>query len=333
MKRNGNDHNRKKGRFLFGWFDFIELPGKTRQWCAGIAVLVVALVFALGFFNLAGIAGNWFVGIFQLAVGKAAFALPVVLLLAGIVCFASRQARFGGPLAFAVVLFALGVSGLLADFDIEAAENGNGGYIGYYMALLTGNLFGQWVAAIFFGAAMAVAASVFWWLLGQPLPDFSFFEFGARPRAEKKKPAASAAKGPSLIKKVFDKAKPEPKPAITMPKFTAPRKNGIEKTEKAENAAAKKNAAIRSALMSKAQYKAPPLDLLDERDSAPLAGDVNQNSAIIKKTLENFGIPVEMSPEIVVGPAVTQYALKPAEGVKLSKITALSSDLSLALAS
>jgi len=75
------------------------------------------------------------------------------------------------------------------------------------------------------------------------------------------------------------------------------------------------------------------LDLLEKRDSAPLAGDINQNSAIIKRTLENFGIPVEMSPEIIVGPAVTQYALKPAEGVKLSKITTLSNDLALALAS
>jgi len=40
-----------------------------------------------------------------------------------------------------------------------------------------------------------------------------------------------------------------------------------------------------------------------------------------------------MSPEIVVGPSVTQYALKPAEGIKLSKITTLSNDLSLSLAS
>jgi S-DNA-T family DNA segregation ATPase FtsK/SpoIIIE len=53
--------------------------------------------------------------------------------------------------------------------------------------------------------------------------------------------------------------------------------------------------------------------------------------ARIKKTLENFGIPVEMA-ETKVGPTVTQYTFKPAEGVKLSKITTLSNDLSLALA-
>ena len=52
---------------------------------------------------------------------------------------------------------------------------------------------------------------------------------------------------------------------------------------------------------------------------------------IIKSTLENFGIPVEMA-EVNVGPTVTQYAFKPAEGVKLSKITTLSNNLALALA-
>jgi S-DNA-T family DNA segregation ATPase FtsK/SpoIIIE len=37
--------------------------------------------------------------------------------------------------------------------------------------------------------------------------------------------------------------------------------------------------------------------------------------------------------EVNVGPTVTQYTLKPADGVKLSKITSLSNDLALALAS
>ena len=46
------------------------------------------------------------------------------------------------------------------------------------------------------------------------------------------------------------------------------------------------------------------------------------NANIIKRTLESFGIAVEMG-EINVGPAVTRYTLKPAEGIKLSRITAL----------
>src|SRR5207249_781388 len=62
-----------------------------------------------------------------------------------------------------------------------------------------------------------------------------------------------------------------------------------------------------------------------------MSGNIKENSFIIRKTLENFGIPVEMA-EVNVGPSVTQYAFKPAEGVKLSKITTLSNNLALALA-
>src|SRR5690606_37583887 len=51
----------------------------------------------------------------------------------------------------------------------------------------------------------------------------------------------------------------------------------------------------------------------------------------IKRTLQNFGILVEMD-EISIGPSVTRYALKPAEGVKLSKILGLQNNLELALA-
>ena len=55
------------------------------------------------------------------------------------------------------------------------------------------------------------------------------------------------------------------------------------------------------------------------------------NANIIKRTLESFGIPVEMG-EINIGPKITRYTLKPAEGVKLSRISALNQDLSMALA-
>ncbi|HEY0221130.1 MAG TPA: DNA translocase FtsK, partial [Candidatus Paceibacterota bacterium] len=63
----------------------------------------------------------------------------------------------------------------------------------------------------------------------------------------------------------------------------------------------------------------------------PGVGDIKANSNIIKRTLANFGINVEMD-EISIGPSITRYALKPAEGVKLSRILTLQNDLSLALA-
>lgn len=74
-----------------------------------------------------------------------------------------------------------------------------------------------------------------------------------------------------------------------------------------------------------------PIDLLDEQSEKPTSGDIKTQMNIIQKTLENFGITVEMS-DVSVGPTVTQYTLKPADGIKLAKITSLHNDLSLALA-
>ena len=78
-------------------------------------------------------------------------------------------------------------------------------------------------------------------------------------------------------------------------------------------------------------YTPPPLSLLEEDRGKPGVGDIKANANIIKRTLQNFGIEVEMD-EISIGPSVTRYALKPAESVRLSKIVALQRELELALA-
>ena len=77
-------------------------------------------------------------------------------------------------------------------------------------------------------------------------------------------------------------------------------------------------------------YTPPPLSLLAKNKGKPEVGDVKANMNIIKRTLQNFGIQVEMD-EASIGPTVTRYSMKPAEGVRLSKIVALQSNLELAL--
>jgi len=71
--------------------------------------------------------------------------------------------------------------------------------------------------------------------------------------------------------------------------------------------------------------------ILEKQASKPQNEDIKVRSQQIKKTLQNFGIEVEMK-DVKIGPVVTQFSLKPAEGIKLSRITALQDDLSLALA-
>ena len=79
------------------------------------------------------------------------------------------------------------------------------------------------------------------------------------------------------------------------------------------------------------EYVPPPLSILQKDSGKPSTGDVKANANIIKRTMHNFGIAVEMD-EVSIGPTVTRYALKPAEGVKLSKILGLQNNLELALA-
>jgi len=92
-----------------------------------------------------------------------------------------------------------------------------------------------------------------------------------------------------------------------------------------------KTKAVKTPVAVPKNYKMPPLSLLKSGTEKPSAGDLRANANIIKRTLDSFGIPVEMG-EINIGPKVTRYTLKPAEGVKLSRIIALHQDLSLALA-
>ncbi|MGC8981396.1 MAG: DNA translocase FtsK [Minisyncoccia bacterium] len=81
----------------------------------------------------------------------------------------------------------------------------------------------------------------------------------------------------------------------------------------------------------KTTWELPPLSLLDKTETAPDSGDLKENIQIIKNTFLNFGIDVEIV-EVTIGPTVTRYAVKPPEGIKLSKILSLQNDLALALA-
>lgn len=78
-------------------------------------------------------------------------------------------------------------------------------------------------------------------------------------------------------------------------------------------------------------YVPPSLTLLNkDKGKAQIGGDAKENSITIKRTLREFGISVEMD-AVEAGPTFTRYALKPAQGVKLSRIVGLQQELQLAL--
>lgn len=126
----------------------------------------------------------------------------------------------------------------------------------------------------------------------------------------------------------------KPKFAPVKPKLKITPREEEEKIPKKEE---KVEPGLRPALVSNIPgeekvWEYPPLSLLaDSVGGKADRGDLKKNAEVIERTLESFGIAARVT-EVNLGPAVTQYALEIALGTKLSKITALSNDLALALA-
>ena len=78
-------------------------------------------------------------------------------------------------------------------------------------------------------------------------------------------------------------------------------------------------------------YVAPPLTLLNSERGRGRTENTKVQANAIRRTLRNFKVNVEVE-EITVGPTFTQYAVRPAEGIRLSRITGLQQNLELALA-
>lgn len=81
-------------------------------------------------------------------------------------------------------------------------------------------------------------------------------------------------------------------------------------------------------------YEFPPVQLLSEGEKKAIKGGkkaVTDTASKLQKTLYSFGVSAKVE-NVSVGPAITRYELKPAEGVRVSKIANLADDIALNLA-
>ena len=81
-------------------------------------------------------------------------------------------------------------------------------------------------------------------------------------------------------------------------------------------------------------YEYPPVEILSKPAKKALKGGakaLTDTAAKLQKTLYSFGVSAKVE-NVSVGPAITRYELKPAEGVRVSKIANLADDIALNLA-
>ena len=314
MTKKKNKSRRKRAKGINksrGNSHFFSLPEEIKKLLLAVLMFLFSIVFGLSFFNLAGISGKFLKNIFALLVGKTVFLFPLIFLLAGLSFLHSKKKHILPSLLLGSSLIAIGLSSIL---ELLTPGTGQGGYLGY-LGTISARLFGPWVSQIIFGTLFLAGGIVFWQILSPAITRREKKPQPEKKETEEKKP---------IIKRIFTSSPPK----LELKEIEAPPPlPAIEAKKPPEELKVKPLIESKDLL-----YHPPPLNLLEKEREIPQSGDIKANSLIIKKTLQDFGVPVEMG-EANIGPTVTQYTLKPADGVKLSKITGLANNLSLSLAS
>ncbi len=293
-----------------------RLQAETRYGIMAIIFFTLALFLVLSWFTKAGLAGQYTYQVLDYLFGAGYLLAPTVCLVLGISFLQLAKPNFmahrlvGGLLLFCS---SLGITSIIVDPKA-------GGVVGNLIATPFLKLFDIYSSLVFLVALIIISVLIMF----ETKITLGWGIF-SRLFKQKELPADSDDIEPNIVnqpetdEEENNTNSPKPVKPLTT-KADIPNEMGLLGSLVGFT---KKGAG--------GSYTPPPLSLLEKDSGKPGAGDIKANANIIKRTLANFGINVEMD-EISIGPSVTRYALKPAEGVKLSRIVGLQNDLSLALA-
>lgn len=297
----------------------IQLKQETKHTILSIVFFVLGLFFTAAMFGMADVAGDKMYKLFSKIFGVGYFLLPLVLFFLGISFFKLKKPNVGLSHSLSAFTFLFSSLGII--FMIAGEQRA--GYFGYVFGWPAKEFFG-----IYFGIVLLFAFDLIALLvLFDKRPSVSGMKtwllslFGKKPQEA----VADDFEEEQIPEPIVNAPQEEPEEEEVQPN---PRKGLFSR--KVEEPEEEEDVPVR-AFVPLGEYKTPPLSLLERDKGRVSVGDTKSNSVLIKRTLQNFGIPVEMD-EITIGPTVTRYALKPAQGVRLSRITALQNEIALALA-
>lgn len=294
----------------------IQLKDETISWIFAVSFFVLFIIFILAPLKLAGGVGNKIYEILKILFGLGYFLLPLLFVLLSISFAKSIKHSFGAIRAIGATLFFLSSLALLdLTFEKIFSIANEGGKVGKLLHWPLIKLFDVPATAVILTALIIISILVIF----DASINFSSLNIF------KKKEELENEKTKEKEVKILDSSEPQ-KESYQERSVSAPILN-----KKANQNEEGGELGIRKSNVSLKPFTPPPLSLLERDKGRPEVGDIKANSNIIKRTLQNFGIIVEMD-EISIGPSVTRYALKPAEGVKLSRILGLQNNLELALA-
>lgn len=169
-----------------------------------------------------------------------------------------------------------------------------------------------------------------------------------KPKSRKKKAASSNEEMTKVPKEIIDeinrensniemlknatgrKEEKKPKSIDEIVKDASEDKSNEKKADKSKEFTVSKEA-MESGIND---YKLPSVELLSlpkKKSTADISGELKENAQRLIETLRSFNVNATIT-DISRGPTVTRYELKPAAGVRISKITNLADDIALNLA-
>ncbi|HMO79049.1 MAG TPA: DNA translocase FtsK 4TM domain-containing protein [Candidatus Paceibacterota bacterium] len=311
-----------------------SLKKETFEGISAIAFILISIFLLLSPFGKAGFIGDHTYRFLNMFFGIGYYLLPIILIILGISFIKSLSHNWAWPkIVGGSLMFITGLG--LIDLFID-----KGGIIGSGLNSPLIKFFGSWMTGIGHVGILIISILIIFDLSLK----FSFIENRLRNKKiiseddvemteeeEKKLKAQSQRLGGDDSKEIEKNKKA---PLETKSETEANEEDEEIKISEPAKSPEKKSGGLIFFTRKTAEFKEytpPPINLLERDSGRPGVGDIKANANIIKRTLANFGIQVEMD-EVSIGPSVTRYSLKPAQGVKLSRIVSLQNDLSLALA-
>ena len=306
------DKKNKKGKK-------VELKEEVRYSIWGIGFMVFGLLIALSVFKMAGPVGDFIYDKLYSFFGFGYFILPIILVVVGYSFLKKERpqvAKMHAIFGLITLLSTLAIMDLAANGKGESINITFGGYLGSIVSWPFLKLFGVYAGIILLGALLITSLII----LCDERPNLVelFKKFWSL--------LSSDIKIPTLKK---DESEENMEPEVEVKKAEEENKKELEYDESPvkEKPVEEKEIRVKKFVTD---YVPPPLTLLEKDKGKPNTGDMKGNMNIIQRTLATFGVNVEMD-EVTIGPTVTRYALKPAQGVKLSRIVGLQNELALAL--
>ncbi len=301
-----------------------DMESDTKRGVVIVIVFLLAILSLLSIFDLAGSFGGFFYDILKMMFGWGFWIFPLVLLAAGYLSLRNTKYSFASINWVGMFLLIIGYSGFFhltqepETFKEILSEGVGGGYIGYAIAWPLFKVMGRW-------AGMVVSLAIF--LIGALL----MFNTSLEGMLEKvalrgiRGKVAGMFRGDDKKDEDYEEGEEEEEVEFEEKEI----ENTEEEEEKEEED--KEEEVFKKRVRKKFPLINIPLELLNTKAGKPAPDDIKRGGELIRNTLANFGIEVEMG-KVSVGPTVTQYTFRPAEGVKLSRIIGLGNDLALALA-